>query len=118
MAIRSSTTRVPNTMPVKRWLRNPKSSKALMIIVVDDMDNIPPRKMEFIVPHPNNCPTRKPMSNILTTSVVAVIKAVEPTFMSFLKLNSSPSAKSKKITPISAHILIFSISPTVGKIFI
>ena len=88
------------------------------MIVVDDIDNIPPRKMEFIVPHPNNCPTKYPMSNMLITSVIAVIKAVEPTFMSFLKLNSSPSAKSRNITPISAHILIFSISPTVGKILI
>lgn len=82
------------------------------------IDNIPPRKMEFMVPHPNNCPTKYPMSNMLITSVIAVIKAVEPTFMSFLKLNSSPSAKSRNITPISAHILIFSISPTVGKILI
>jgi hypothetical protein len=115
IAIRSSTTKVPNTMPVNRWLRKPRSSKALIIIVVDDMDNIPPRNTEFIVLHPNRCPTIKPISNILITSVVAVINAADPTFINFLKLNSSPRAKSKKTTPISAQVLMFSISPTVGK---
>ena len=57
IAIRSSTTNVPNTTPVKRWLRKPRSSNALIIIVVDDIDNIPPRKIEFIVLQPNRCPT-------------------------------------------------------------
>jgi len=58
MATRSSTTNVPNTIPVNRWLRNPRSSKAFIMIVVDDIDSIPPRNMEFIVDHPSRCPTR------------------------------------------------------------
>ena len=53
IATRSSTTSVPNTIPVNRWLRKPRSSNALMIIVVEDIDNIPPRKMLFIVDHPS-----------------------------------------------------------------
>ena len=36
--------------------------------------------------------------------VQAEITAEPPTFISFLKLNSSPKAKSKKITPISDQV--------------
>ena len=118
MATRSSTTNVPNTIPVKRWFLSPKSSKAFMIIVVDDIDNIPPRKMEFIVDHPSRCPIKYPTISIVITSVIAVIKAVDPTFISFLKLNSSPRANNRKTTPISAQRLMFSTSTTVGKMWI
>ena len=44
----------------------------------------------------------------------AVIDASPPTRMSFLKLNSSPRLNSRKITPISANVSIFSTSATVG----
>ena len=40
--------------------------------------------------------------------------AVPPTFISFLKLNSNPKAKSKKITPISDHVWILAVSMTEG----
>ena len=45
---------------------------------------------------------------------LAVIIADLPTLSIFLKLNSSPRPKSRKITPISAHKLRFSRSLTVG----
>ena len=55
-ANRSSTTKIPNTTPANRWLRNPMSSNALKIIVVEDIDNIPPRKRLFICPQPSDNP--------------------------------------------------------------
>ena len=40
--------------------------------------------------------------------------AVPPTFTIFLKLNSSPNANRRKITPISAQVLILAESITEG----
>ena len=50
------------------------------------------------------------------TSVRAVTAATPPTFISFLKLNSSPNPNNKNITPISAQIRILFISTIVGNI--
>ena len=50
-----------------------------------------------------------------TIWVIAVIEAVPPTFISFLKLNSSPKLNKRNITPISAQTLTLSMSFTVGK---
>ena len=47
--------------------------------------------------------------------VIAVMEEVPPTFISFLKLNSSPKLNSKKITPISAHTSTLFISVIEGK---
>ena len=55
-------------------------------------------------PQPKNMPTTYPNVIIPPTVVRAPIMAVPPTFINFLKLKSRPKAKSKKITPISAHI--------------
>ncbi len=41
--------------------------------------------------------------SMVTICVKAVTEAVPPTFSNFLKLNSNPKLKSKKITPISAQ---------------
>ena len=49
-------------------------------------------------------------------STNAVMEAEPPTFISFLKLNSNPRLKRRKITPISASVLILVISTTEGKI--
>ena len=46
--------------------------------------------------------------------VVAAIIAAPPTFTIFLKLNSNPSANSRKITPISAQVCILAVSITDG----
>ena len=40
--------------------------------------------------------------------------AEPPTFISFLKLNSKPNAKSKKMTPISDQVWILAVSMTEG----
>ena len=90
------------------------SSKALKIIVVDDMDSIPPRKRLFMCPQPSASPAEYPNIIIAPTIVRALIMAVPPTFISFLKLKSSPKANRRKITPISAHIWIFAESVTIG----
>ena len=73
------------------------------IIVVDDMDSIPPRNMDSILLHPMASPTRNPSMNIPRHWVIAVIRALLPTLMSFLKLNSSPNANSRNMIPISDH---------------
>ena len=44
----------------------------------------------------------------------AAMTAVPPTFTNFLKLNSKPNAKSKKMTPISDHVWILAVSMTEG----
>ena len=113
-ANRSSTTKIPNTTPANRWLRNPMSSNALKIIVVEDIDNIPPRKRLFICPQPSDKPVIYPAVIIPITTVMAPMTAVPPTFINFLKLKSSPKANNRKITPISAQIRILSTSVTVG----
>ena len=46
---------------------------------------------------------------------MAVIDAVPPTFISFLKLNSKPKLKSKKMMPISAQTSTLLVSRIVGK---
>ena len=49
-------------------------------------------------------------------STKAVTEADPPTFTNFLKLNSRPKLKRRKITPISAKVLILVASTTEGKI--
>ena len=46
---------------------------------------------------------------------MAVIEAVPPTFISFLKLNSRPRLNSRKITPISAQTSTLLMSVMEGK---
>ena len=54
----SSMTRVPKTSWAKGSCRTPSSSKALMMMVVELMESMPPRKMLSIMPQPMACPTR------------------------------------------------------------
>ncbi|MNL26459.1 hypothetical protein D3C87_1479870 [compost metagenome] len=115
MATRSSTIRTPNTSPANFLCFTPSSSNALMIMVVDETERIPPRNILSMVDQPITLPATKPISSINTTSTMAVIEAEPPTFTSFLKLNSRPRLKSKKITPISAQMSILFLSTTVGK---
>ena len=44
----------------------------------------------------------------------AAMTAVPPTFTNFLKLNSNPSAKRRKMTPISDHVWMLAVSMTEG----
>ena len=75
---------------------------------------IPPKKMQSIRFHPNPVPTATPSSIMQKIMVHAAIMAAPPTFTIFLKLNSSPNANNKKMTPISAHVCMFAVSITEG----
>ena len=110
----SSNIRILSTNPVNCFLRSPRSSNALYIIVVEDMAIIPPKKMQSIRCHPKLIPTPIPKRIIQNIMVQAAMTAVPPTFTIFLKLNSSPNANRRKITPISAQVLILAESITEG----
>ena len=75
---------------------------------------IPPRKIQSIRCQPNPVPTATPNNIIQKMMVHAAIIATPPTFTIFLKLNSNPSANSRKITPISAQVCILAVSITDG----
>ena len=83
--------------------------------MVDDIDSIPPRKMQSIFPHPRRLPTPVPISIIALITVRAITNALPPTFAIFLKLNSSPRPNIRNTTPIFAHTWMSSISTTVGR---
>ena len=79
------------------------------------MDKITPKKRLFILPQSINCPTKYPKATMVIIWVNAVMEAVPPTFISFLKLNSSPKLNKRNITPISAQTFTLFMSFTVGK---
>ena len=58
--IMSSTTSTPKTKSVNRCFLTFRSSKALMIIVVDDIEIMLPRKKLSIVDHPSRMPVLYP----------------------------------------------------------
>ena len=76
------------------------------MIMVDDMEIIPPRKMQSILLHPMSVPTPAPVRIIIVITVTAIVKALPPTVASFLKLKSRPRPNIRNIMPISAHITI------------
>ena len=84
-------------------------------MVVDEMDKITPRKIQFISSQPINLPAKYPRIIIENIWVKAVIEAVPPTLSSFLKLNSNPKLNNRNMTPISAQTVILFVSLTVGK---
>ena len=114
MAAKSSTTRTPITLPVKRSPFIFKSSKALAMMVVDDMESMAPRKMLSICDQPITLPSKKPMMHMEISSVSAVMPTVPACFLSFLKLNSRPMANSKKTIPISLQTSTLSWSLMTG----
>lgn len=97
IVIRFLIIKVLNIMFVNCWLCKLRLLKVLIIIVVDDMDNILFRNIEFIVFYFNRCFIIKLISNILIILVVVVINVVDLIFINFLKLNLSLRVKSKKI---------------------
>ena len=86
------------------------SSKALKTIAVDDIESIPPRKMLLMWEKPSDMPVPYP-TNIIPATIVT---AVPPTLSSLRNENSSPMAKSRKMTPMSAHTRMLDASETVG----
>lgn len=90
------------------------SSKALKTIAVDDIESIPPRKMLLMWEKPSDMPVPYPTNIIPATIVTAAVTAVPPTLSSLRNENSSPMAKSRKMTPMSAHTRMLDASETVG----
>ena len=115
MPAMSSITSVPNTSWAKSFFRTFSSSKALMMMVVDDMDSMPPRKILSMVPQPMSCPTAKPMASMPPTSTSAVMMAVPPTLASLWRLNSRPRQNIRMMMPISLHVATASLSPSEKK---
>ena len=111
----SSMTSVPKTNSVNFFFFKSSSSKALMIMVVELMESMPPRNMLSMTLNPSSLPAPNPNTNMPVTSTIAVIMAVLPTLANLCKLNSSPKWNIKKIIPISLHVSIVSVSTTVGK---
>ena len=74
-----------------------------MMMVVELIESIPPRKTASIVSHPRAVPVIKPMTNIPRQLMPAVMKAALPTLSNFLKLNSSPNPNRRKMMPMSDH---------------
>ena len=112
MASMSSSISTLITSPAKRCCRSPRSSKALYIIVVELMASIPPRKMQSIRLHPNRCPVTMPSIIMQNTIEHVDIMGEAPIFRIFLNEKSSPSEKSRNITPMSAHVLMSDLSTT------
>ncbi len=102
-ANRSSTISTANTIEANFFCLRFMSVKALMIIVVDDMESIPPRKSELIIVKPSSLPMAKPVAIMPSTIISAVTTAEPPVLTSFLKLNSSPSEKRSTTIPICAQ---------------
>ena len=98
------------------WSLRFMSSKALTIMAVEDIDSIPPRKMLSMTPHPMMRPSSAPTPIIPMMPIKAVRKALLPTDISFLKLNSRPTANIMKMIPISDQTSTSVTSVTVGKI--
>ncbi len=90
----------------------PKSSNALYIIVVDDMASIPARNSPFISDHPNIDATALPVSIMQNTMTSAAMMGAMPILSIFLKEKSRPNVKSRNITPMLAHVSMFSWSTT------
>ena len=100
------------TMPAKRCWRNPISSNALYMMVVDDIASIPLRKMQSIRLHPKACPTNTPSTIIENIMVMAAITGAMPILIIFLNEKSSPKENNKNITPISAQVWMSALSTT------
>ena len=86
----------------------PRSVSVLRIIVVEDMDIMPPRKMQLMVFRCSKQPTPKPAKVIPVMMMSAVTIAEEPALTSFLKLNSRPRVNMRTTMPRSAQKLMFS----------
>ena len=77
--------------------------KPFIMIVVDDIDSIPPKNSEFIDEKCSMRPIMKPVAIMPVTITSAVTMADPPTPMSFLKLNSSPNENSSTTMPSCAQ---------------
>ena len=114
-ANKSSTISTANTNDANFLCRRFISVNALMIIVVDDIESIPPKNRLFMLVNPSNRPAKKPAVIIPITIIRAVTTAEPPTLSNFLKLNSKPSENSSTTIPICAQNSMFDSVTTEGK---
>ena len=70
--------------------------------------------MQSILLHPNSPPVNMPTSIIPIMTETAAMIGAAPIFKIFLNENSRPRAKSRKMTPMSLHSLMPSMSVTLG----
>ena len=82
--------------------------------IVDEMHKIPPIKIDVLSDQSRKCPTPIVAAIMPKTINATVILPDLPTFIRLLKLNSSPRANSRKMTPISLHVSMFCMSCTLG----
>ena len=84
------------------------------MMVVDDMEIMPPRNRASILLQPKLEPTVNPRKIMPKMMVRAAMTAGPPTFTIFLKLNSRPRANRRKITPMSDQVWMLAVSMTEG----
>ena len=114
MTIASMSSRMSTliTEPVNFCCLRPMSLNALYIIVVELIASIPPRKMQSMRFHPNECPTMMPSVIMQKIMVHVEMTGDAPIFIIFLNEKSSPSENSRNITPMSAHVPTLELSMT------
>ena len=113
-AMRSSTTSTAVTVEANFCCFSLRSSKLLMMMLVDEMESMQPRKVHSMAEKPRILPTELPMRNMMASSVSAVMAPVAPTFFSFLMLNSRPKPNIRKTMPISLHTVRLALSVMAG----
>ncbi len=114
-AKRSSTMSTARTREANLRCLKPMSLKALIIMVVEDIDSIPPKNRLLMLLKSRRCPTAKPAHIIPLTIIRAVTIAEPPEFTSFLKLNSNPRENRRTTMPICAQKSMFSSVVTDGR---
>lgn len=70
--------------------------------------------MQSMDVHPKRCPIAEPRKIIVQMIVNAAMAGAAPMCRTFLKLNSSPSVKSRMMTPTCPQISMLSMSCTEG----
>ena len=115
MAMMSSMTRVPMAKLAKGSFFRPKSSMLFMVIMVEDMASMTPRKTLFIVPQPSARPTSTPTAPMPTAWTPAERKPGTPTSAILWTENSSPRPNIRKMTPMSDQTSMLPRSSMVGR---
>ena len=81
-------------------------------MVVELIESIPPRKIQSMRFQPKACPTVMPSVIMHVMMMQAAMTCDEPMRRIFLMEKSSPKEKSRKITPMSAHVCTSARSST------
>ena len=114
-ANRSSIISTANTSCANLRCRSPRSDSAFMMMVVDDIDIIPPRKMRFIRFRSRIYPTPNPANVMPVMTISAVTAADVPDFISFWNENSRPMLNISTTIPKSAQKLMLSALVMLGR---